>query len=249
MPKPIHSIAEQLARLAIANFYLSDDNPYALGSLPLKMWDHKAILSYEFYDELINYHPIGKNPFLSRKHIFEMAVSILLIVDVVVTGRVEEMQSEELDVLISQAKTREHSKFDQLAFVVERIKESAVQNLDFIYDRLRGLIERCESPLEIAFLVGFLSGTASAGYIRNMEAQYPIDTYRVDFAIVDRKLVLEVDGHSFHEKTPQQAARDRERDRNLYQKGWTVLRFHRLEIEQSLDKCIEQVYGILKAGD
>lgn len=58
-------------------------------------------------------------------------------------------------------------------------------------------------------------------------------TIRVDFAIASRengRVVVECDGHDYHERTKEQAARDRSRDRALTGLGWRVLRFTGREI-------------------
>ena len=66
-------------------------------------------------------------------------------------------------------------------------------------------------------------------------------TYRADFLIqieawVDRstrvfgKIVVEIDGHNFHERTKEQAAHDRSRDRALMAAGYKVVRFTGSEI-------------------
>ncbi|MBD3309288.1 DUF559 domain-containing protein, partial [candidate division KSB3 bacterium] len=47
-------------------------------------------------------------------------------------------------------------------------------------------------------------------------------------------------GHTYHERTEEQAVGDRKRDRNLTSDGWIVLRFHLQEIESNLQKCIEE---------
>jgi very-short-patch-repair endonuclease len=59
--------------------------------------------------------------------------------------------------------------------------------------------------------------------------------YRLDLAIVVSegfadhgdvvRVAIECDGHDFHEKTKEQAARDKKRDRDLQHAGWAVLRF------------------------
>jgi very-short-patch-repair endonuclease len=73
--------------------------------------------------------------------------------------------------------------------------------------------------------------------------------YRLDFAIRDRefdwKIAIECDGHNFHERTPEQAQRDRERDRLLQIDGWTVLRFTGTEINRDLEKCTDQVWAAI----
>jgi len=64
--------------------------------------------------------------------------------------------------------------------------------------------------------------------------------YRADFlieyasrtpAIVERAhIVVEIDGHNFHERTKEQARHDRKRDRLMTQEGYTVFRFTGSEI-------------------
>lgn len=57
--------------------------------------------------------------------------------------------------------------------------------------------------------------------------------YRLDFAYSpgpDRKLALELDGDDYHERTADQAERDKSRDRRLQRAGWQVLRFTGREV-------------------
>ena len=51
--------------------------------------------------------------------------------------------------------------------------------------------------------------------------QYPIPPYIADFACVERKLILEIDG-GYHDMVYEQ---DQTRQRALENQGWTVLRF------------------------
>lgn len=69
--------------------------------------------------------------------------------------------------------------------------------------------------------------------------------YRVDFLVEAHSLnpckgtkplcsiVVELDGHDFHERTKEQATRDKRRDREFVQGGFTVLRFTGSEIYAS----------------
>jgi very-short-patch-repair endonuclease len=72
--------------------------------------------------------------------------------------------------------------------------------------------------------------------------------YRVDFLVElfvtlnggprgTYRLVIECDGHDFHERTKEQAARDRSRDRALLSAGCQVIRFTGSEIFKSAAKC------------
>lgn len=55
-------------------------------------------------------------------------------------------------------------------------------------------------------------------------------------------LVVECDGHDYHERTKEQAAKDRSRDRNLQMSGYTVFRFTGYEIYRAPLKCAKQVF-------
>ena len=58
---------------------------------------------------------------------------------------------------------------------------------------------------------------------------------------VNVELVVECDGHQFHEKTPEQAKRDKSRDRNLITSGYPVMRFTGSEICTDPLRCTAQV--------
>jgi very-short-patch-repair endonuclease len=74
--------------------------------------------------------------------------------------------------------------------------------------------------------------------------QYQIEQHRVDFGIFingvakeEIRIVVECDGHDFHEKTKEQAARDKSRDRDLQIAGWKVLRYTGSEIWRDQEAC------------
>jgi very-short-patch-repair endonuclease len=77
--------------------------------------------------------------------------------------------------------------------------------------------------------------------------QARIDRFRVDFFIWldffgDRiELAVECDGHKWHERTKEQAKKDRTRDRALQSLGYEVLRFTGSEINASPMKCASEV--------
>jgi len=54
-------------------------------------------------------------------------------------------------------------------------------------------------------------------------------------------LVVECDGHDYHERTKEQAKKDRSRDRDLQSNGYTVFRFTGSEIWKDPNACAEQV--------
>lgn len=82
--------------------------------------------------------------------------------------------------------------------------------------------------------------------------QYKIGKYRVDFLIVKKHntaphcelIAIECDGHDFHERTKEQAQRDKQRDRNLQKAGVKVYRFTGSEIWQTDGQCVLDSLGM-----
>lgn len=67
----------------------------------------------------------------------------------------------------------------------------------------------------------------------------------VDFTVTPggcaTKIVVECDGHDFHERTKQQASRDRSRDRQLQTAGFTIFRFTGSELYRDPIACALEV--------
>lgn len=79
---------------------------------------------------------------------------------------------------------------------------------------------------------------------------------RFDFALfhVDSRtrkmryrVAVEVDGHDFHERTKEQAKRDRSRDRAALVGGWHVIRFTGSEVYADAAACVSEVIDICQA--
>lgn len=83
--------------------------------------------------------------------------------------------------------------------------------------------------------------------------QFKVDRYRIDIACfytwTGKRVAIECDGHEFHEKTKEQAAHDKARDRFLSTSGWTVLRFTGSEIHKDPFGCALQVARFLAADE
>jgi hypothetical protein len=125
----------------------------------------------------------------------------------------------------------------------------------------------CESPLEAALCVALLCAEDGAGpFLRlrhpgevgalargragEMFLQHEIviagRNIRLDVAILSTKrLAIEVDGFDFHDRTGDQATRDKSRDRALLAAGWTPLRFSGAEVNADPTGCAAEVMGLL----
>jgi hypothetical protein len=77
--------------------------------------------------------------------------------------------------------------------------------------------------------------------------QVSIGEFRVDFLLLylGRYVVVECDGHDYHERTPAQAERDKRRDRYMTAMGLPVLRFTGSEINRSALKCAMEALDVL----
>lgn len=82
--------------------------------------------------------------------------------------------------------------------------------------------------------------------------QEEIGNYRVDFLIKfknkNRKIIIECDGHDFHEKTKEQAKHDKERDRYFIANSYEVYHYTGSEIYNDFDNIEKQLKEIIAFG-
>jgi very-short-patch-repair endonuclease len=142
----------------------------------------------------------------------------------------------------------------------------------FRMDRWETARALCESPIEELFLAAAFAAGIDSGMAANIYGskyrddfeffpgdhiwpQTQIGNYRVDFLIAHvcpngekTFVVVECDGHDFHERTKEQAARDKMRDRFLTARGIKVLRFTGSEIFRDPTFCWTETLNILWAA-
>lgn len=75
--------------------------------------------------------------------------------------------------------------------------------------------------------------------------QHPIGPYVVDFACLNAKLIVELDGGHHSE----QRHADRQRDANLEELGFTVLRFWNDDVRSNLAVVLEKIVSELSNDD
>jgi len=112
------------------------------------------------------------------------------------------------------------------------------------------LLQASQSPIERKLVMG-LAQTVLCHTCEEHEihAQYKIGSYRADVAIISHghKIVIEADGHEFHERTKEQAQHDKQRDREMQTLGWRVMRFTGSEVWKDPVGCAVQVLNLLHA--
>jgi hypothetical protein len=121
-----------------------------------------------------------------------------------------------------------------------------------IYPRLY----RSESPIEAALLAALIHrshaglfavcvdpGPIPADALFAIVPQQSVGRFRADFLVTTRRgqIVVECDGHDWHERSRWQAMRDKLRDRILASQGIFTLRFTGSEIWADAIDCAAQV--------
>lgn len=115
-------------------------------------------------------------------------------------------------------------------------------------------INICQSPLEQALFLALKDKNINAKLQmkinRNGESFdniIPIDKANIltipDFYIESngKRITVYADGHTYHERTENQALRDRNIDRELQNLGFVVLRFTGKEIREKMESVIETI--------
>lgn len=82
-------------------------------------------------------------------------------------------------------------------------------------------------------------------------SQFPVDDYKLDFVFLLKGnplvcLGVEVDGFQYHDRTPEQALRDRLKDRRLLRRGISVVRFTAHEIMFDAERCAYEALDTFK---
>jgi len=116
------------------------------------------------------------------------------------------------------------------------------------------------TPIEQLMYLSLSTAFRGSFFPNVIQPQYEIGNYKADFLITclgfkntsdgaslrRLEIVVECDGHDYHERTKQQASSDKKRDRCMTGLGYTVLRFTGSDIYKDPMKCAEEVYEIAK---
>jgi very-short-patch-repair endonuclease len=143
-------------------------------------------------------------------------------------------------------------------------RNRALNILEMLFARANDGCDLSESPIETAMLTaltltfGFWC-VGKCHYERNgtivlandyddlgnitIHQQIQLGDFRADILLENRinNIIVECDGHDFHERTKQQARRDRARDRWLQTLGLIVFRFTGSEIWRDAAGCADEV--------
>lgn len=73
------------------------------------------------------------------------------------------------------------------------------------------------------------------------ETRVIMDRQLADYSRVTKHIVVECDGHDFHEKSKEQVAKDKKRDRDIQKEGYKIFRFSGSEINKDSVSCAYEI--------
>lgn len=124
--------------------------------------------------------------------------------------------------------------------------------------------EGCKSPIEQIFMFAF-SIYRFSNYGKDfdeglcLETQFQIESlngknYVADFLLYhefakigSRRLVIECDGHEYHNATKEQVEHDNLRDMDIKESGYDIIHFSGSQLFKYPMKCAEQAYKYFKS--
>lgn len=127
---------------------------------------------------------------------------------------------------------------------------------------MSGFEYKSKSPIEN--IAAFAIWTLNEEYgVKNIHAtrQKKIGKYTVDIEIIHKpfyfkeedeplnKIVIECDGHEWHEKTKEQASKDKLRDRELQKMGYVVLRYSGSDLYKNWRTVRDDVYDLIDPNE
>lgn len=162
----------------------------------------------------------------------------------------------------SYSEDQEREIWKEIDALDKRVQYEFVDQLLDYASLLLAKIEECESPIEQLFALSLnriadqIEKRYGVDCIVNPQSQIEVrqKTYRVDFLIAIQmkdgtgfRIAVECDGHEFHEKTKEQAARDKARDRAIQSQAIPVLRFTGSEIWNNPWQCAKEVREFIES--
>lgn len=83
--------------------------------------------------------------------------------------------------------------------------------------------------------------------LTGLVTQHPVSNYRMDFALPERMIGIEIDGHAYHSDR-EVFTNDRIRQRRLEKAGWRIIRFSGREACNTPDQCVREAAELVRTA-
>lgn len=175
--------------------------------------------------------------------------------------------SEKLDIFLKLPKKAQELYFDNKDYcVVDCVNGKKINRIESCSDDFR-IFQECESPIEIIMLMALeiceckrnIWDRYHYGIIISTQIEYEIgdSKYRSDITIYvddvfnttnknDFEIIIECDGHDFHEKTKEQVIKNNQRDYDFKCAGIEVFHFSGSEIYNKPTECADKIFDYIE---
>jgi len=131
--------------------------------------------------------------------------------------------------------------------------ESPIEQLFFIEWKFR---QFCNSELELLYLEPQYSDPSTKNFILDFyiniieevltwKEMFDLNKYDIITSTPYPKVGIEIDSHIWHEKSKEQAMKDKKRERILIANGWQLLRFAGSEVYKDPARCVDETLGFV----
>jgi hypothetical protein len=216
--------------------------------LALKTW------SQQFRERLLAWSTEGAGPYSARAPTLDELVANLPL------EREKDEGMNELHRVAMKAIIAQHVAFLSSDLEVGLLQCGSPIERTMLYALFLVGYQNCDSVSVRAHGTRF--GGSLAGWGIDIEPQARIEGHRVDFLLrcwhenreaaahpntpeTGTTLIVECDGHEWHERTKQQASRDRRRDRALQAAGYRVFRYTGSDIWRDVFLAAEEAIEVL----
>ena len=135
----------------------------------------------------------------------------------------------------------DHALQNRLSF--EQVRAAYYRNIGFAGNERAGELLRAAADRSAAVSERLFIKLLKDAGIRGWRINYswnPADKRSIDVAFVREFLAIEIDGWAWHH-TPDRFQRDRTKQNDLADLGWTVLRFTWFDLTQRPDEVVRRV--------
>ncbi len=163
--------------------------------------------------------------------------------------QVEQSQIAQYQLVAQQANEKQqHRKSDHtvmLAQVAEDLRIAGQRRMEALQNVPQRVQEKRQSkpkrsPIEADFQAAWQVVYPSI----ELQHQYPVLRYRIDFAHVASKVAIELDGQDFHSRKKDRN-KDYQRQHAIEDEGWTFVRFTGSQVWGDIDACVSRVYKVV----
>lgn len=138
-----------------------------------------------------------------------------------------ETRNATLDLLSEQLRSTDRKRTEEQQIILKAIEEKRKAT-------------QSGSPIEHSFFEAWCDAYPDI----KLERQYSIGRFRVDFAHVATRVVIELDGHHYH-SSRKDRTKDAQRERLIQMQGWHVVRYTGSEVHTDVRSCVMQVAEII----